>query len=696
MIPKLSDASDPGPACHSCGSKDEKYPSRILLCDCPGCSYCNTANKSGSTCDAAWHMSCLPQPLFRKPRGEWFCPHCSKSNSVVAKKLAKSAAITGATDDDLFNPLSYLPTIPEGDTLPQEMFLENSEPVVLEPRNHATRGRVRRGPVRYNPSFLTLFLLNDCINATVGNGLTPPDPQTLEEALASEDREAWLDATVSEVCSLLEKGTFQVVDKPDRPIVKSRWVFKRKVDAFGNFVKHKTRLVAKGFLQKFGIDFTDVFSPVTKLSTLRVLLSHVAALDLELKHVDVRTAFLNGELTEEVYIEVPDGLREMYPDKCLKLDKAIYGLKQAPRVWWLNLSTTLGKHGFIPSFADQCLFIKKGKHGLVYCLVYVDDMLFAGHAEDVQDAVNIILQTYDATDEGDAKSFLGLAIIRDRARRILKLSQKAYIEDMASRFSFHTEHINRKVTIPMTCDHPEPGTPLDQSQAGNFASLIGSMLYLANCTRPDISYAVGTLARNLRSPHSAHLKLAKHLLRYCIATKDLGLVFGPGISSEPLEVVGYSDSNYGGAHLSVVNEVINRRSVSGYVFLSNGTPVAWQSKKQHVMSRSSDDAEYVGMANAASTGLWIRKLYGEMSGVFKCLTIFGDNTTTLKHIEDPGSINKSKHIDIAYQFVLDRALRNDLKFLYVPSAENTADLFTKALSAATFLYLRDKLGVKQI
>jgi len=246
-----------------------------------------------------------------------------------------------------------------------------------------------------------------------------------------------MDATVSEVTSLLEKGTFEVVDIPeDKTLVDTKWVFKRKVDAFGNFVKMKTRLVAKGFLQKFGVDYFDVFSPVTKLSTLRVLLSLVVALDLELRHVDVRTAFLNGDLDEEVYIKVPEGLHDMYPGKCFKLRKAIYGLKQAPRVWWMNLSATLAKHGFVPTYADQCLSMKKGKHGTVYCLVYVDDILFAGSATDVQDAVDVILSTYDATDEGDASSFLGMAIIRDRLRRTLKLKQTAYIEDMASKYNY--------------------------------------------------------------------------------------------------------------------------------------------------------------------------------------------------------------------------------------------------------------------
>jgi len=521
--------------------------------------------------------------------------------------------------------------------------------------------------------------------------------EQLDEAMSSSEREGWLDATVSEVCSLLEKGTFSVVDKPDRPVVSTKWVFKRKFDAFGNFTKYKTRLVAKGFLQKFGVDYCDVFSPVTKLNTLRVLLSHVAALDLELRHVDIKTAFLNGELDEEVFIAVPEGLHDLYPGKCFRLKKAIYGLKQAPRVWWLNLSTTLGKHGFIPTFSDQCLFIKKGKHGLVYCLVYVDDILFAGQAQDVQDAVDIILNEYDATDEGEARSFLGMGILRNRANRTLKLFQSSYVCDIAKKFGFVPENRNRRSTVPMTSDKPDIGFPLDHKDAGDFASLVGSLLYLANCTRPDISFAVGTLARHLRSPHSSHLKAAKHLLKYCISTSDYGLCFGMNNHSDnPVEVLGFSDSDYANAKMPVSGDVITRRSVSGYVFLSNGTPVAWQSKRQPIVSRSSDDAEYIAMANAASTGLWLRKLYGEMSGSFKTLTIYGDNTATLKHIEDPGSINRSKHIDIAYQFALDRAIRNDLKFIYVPSSENTADIFTKALATGLFTYLRNKLGVKAV
>lgn len=309
--------------------------------------------------------------------------------------------------------------------------------------------------------------------------------------------------------------------------------------------------------------------------------------------------------------------------------------------------------------------------------------------------VDVILKAYEATDLGEASSFLGMAITRDRHNHTIQLLQKAYVDDMAKKFNFDPDHHNRRADVPITALDADPGAPLEKEKAGQYASLVGSMLYLANCTRPDISFGVGVLARHLRSPYTTHWKLARQMLKYCIATRDLGLTYGPG-STEAIDLVGYSDSNYGGHFYPVVNEAISRKAVSGYVFLSNGTPVSWSSKKQPVMSRSTDDAEYLGLANAASTGLWLRKLYGEMSGSVKSLTIFGDNMASLQHVSDPGSINRSKHIDIAYQFILDRAMRNDLKFVYVPSAENVADIFTKALTFSVFVYLRQMLGVVQV
>jgi len=283
-IPKISDPSDPGPACMACKSKDEVYPSKILLCDCTGCPHCNpSAETKTSTCDEAWHMSCLPEPLYRLPRGDWVCPNYKIYRQPPTSKRSQAAWEMTST--------SLPPLDAVSDLNKRPVILDNPQSESAYEAPASKRGRIRRQPVRYNPVFLALAVFDNIFHTTFSTSFVdPPTPQNLKEALDSPEAADWEEAIVAEVISLLEKGTFEVMDKPDKATVKTKWVFKRKVDAFGNFIKYKARLVAKGFLQKFGVDYFDVFSPVTKLSTLRVLLSHVAANDLELRHVDVCTA----------------------------------------------------------------------------------------------------------------------------------------------------------------------------------------------------------------------------------------------------------------------------------------------------------------------------------------------------------------------------------------------------------------------
>jgi len=236
LIPKVLDVNDPGPACSKCHSKDEVYPSKMLLCDCPGCAFCEPTASAGTggTCDAGWHMSCLPEPLFRKPRGAWHCPDCTRANPSLGQRANKLAAAAGIDATQPFNPLSGF-SIPEetlpnifdkADDLPGTSEVNLTPPTVSADPNISMRGRPRRPSTRYNPVFLALYLLDQVVHFTSGSksatlpdlGL-PPDPQSLDEAMSSSEREGWLEATVSEVCSLLEKGTFEIVDKPDRSIV---------------------------------------------------------------------------------------------------------------------------------------------------------------------------------------------------------------------------------------------------------------------------------------------------------------------------------------------------------------------------------------------------------------------------------------------------------------------------------------------
>ena len=664
-------------------------------------------------------MACLEPKLLRKPKGDWLCPECKGASP--AGEDVDSAAFPcmedGPWTDDPLNPTLY--TIPEEPlteaqhALDQNLTLlpDTAPPAPVDatpPCAAGIRGstRVRKPVQRYSPIFLMLHILK-CADTFIDNATIhgyEPDPTTLSEALSSRNADEWVAATVSEMTSLMEKGTFDIVDRtPDMKPISAKWVFKSKFDAFGFLVKRKARLVCRGFLQTYGVDYYDVFSPVSKQATLRTLLAYAAANDLEIEQIDINVAFLNADLDETVYVDIPPGLEGVYPGKTMKLHKALYGLKQAPRVWWLNISTFLSKHGFVPTLSDTCLFIKQGKHGKVLLLVYVDDILCVGHKSDVAEAIALIQSEYAADYMGAAKSFLGQAISRDRSKLTITLSQPQFVKDLAKKFTFDMGHL-KSVSIPISPDYKpdsdkaKTDKPM-KPENNNYASLVGSLLYLANCTRPDISFAVGALSRHLNSPQASHMGKAKQLLRYVMNTADYGLTFGPStsMSGNSVELVGYSDSDYGSNFLPLVpDQSITRRSVTGFIFLINGTPVAWQSRKQQTVSRSTDEAEYQAMATAASMGLWLRKLLAEIEAPAKKLQMFADNQAAIEHVHSPGSIRKSKHVDITHQFVLDRQTRGDLDFTYVPSADNIADIFTKGLVKETFEKLRGMMGVHKI
>lgn len=661
-IPKVSDPSDPGPPCARCGSKDETYPSRMLLCDCTGCPHCiKTPDASG--CFRSYHMACLNPPRTRLPSGSWICPECSSAGHAAASGNNMPATVAPPP----------LPPAPDAAPPPLESDVLRRGSRLRTQLQRFTFLTTAPPPLDTNPEY-------------------PPDPTTLAEALASPQCEDWQKAVNSEITSLFSNGTFDIIDTPQgvRPIG-SKWIFKRKYDAFGFLLKYKARLVAKGFLQRYGRDYFDVFSPVSKMTSLRLLLAYAAAHNLALKQLDVATAFLNGDLDEQVFVQIPDGLSEKYPNKCFYLRKAIYGLKQAPRVWWLTLSSTLLANGFTPSFADTCLFYRQGKHGLVLMLVYVDDILATGHPDDVSEALKVITDNYACSEIDDVRSFLGMAITRDLTAGTISISQHNFIDQIADKLNFSLKvPYHQHTPILETATDFDGGVLLPPDN--EYASLIGSLLYLANCTRPDISFAVNTLARHLRNPTEAHMHHAKKLLRYVLTTKHLSLVYGkPSNPNKLIDIEGYSDSNYANPTFSAPGETFTRRSVSGSVFLANGTPICWSSKKQVTVARSTDEAEYQAMAASASQALWLRKLLAEFEPPARVLKVFCDNMASLTHVLSPGSMNKTKHVDVQFQFVLDRLTRGDLSFEYVPSADNIADIFTKGLSRPAFEKLRSKL-----
>ena len=508
------------------------------------------------------------------------------------------------------------------------------------------------------------------------------EPQSVEEALAGPQREEWLLAMQEELASLHEHGTWELMDLPrGAKAIPVKWVFKLKKTINGTIERFKARLVAKGFMQREGIDYNEVFAPTSKHATLRTLMAVVAHNDMELHHLDVKTAFLNGKLEEEIYMQQPPGFEE--GSKVCKLLKTLYGLKQAPRRWYARLKEELELLGFTVSSADPSLFIRRNGDGFAYLLVYVDDILMAtpraklGQLEDIKKALAAVFSIHDL---GDVKLFLGMEIIRDRERRLISISQRRYSEELISQYGLDDA---KRASLPMKIRPTKAleEEPLDLD-THPYCSLVGGLLYLSVCTRPDITQAVGALARYMKEPRQLHWNAARTVLRYISDTKELGITFGDKDSG----LQGFCDSDYAG-------DIDTGRSTTGYVFLQNGGAVSWSSRMQTTVAASTVEAEYMAAGSAVKEGLWLRNLMMDFGIQLDCVNIKGDNQGALSLLKNSISSRRSKHIDVLHHFARERVVRGEIKFDYCSTHANIADIFTKPLESAKFEFCKAGMGM---
>lgn len=511
-----------------------------------------------------------------------------------------------------------------------------------------------------------------------------PEPLTFKQALDSEHADFWRQAMNDEMASLHANGTWTLEKVPEGVTpIPVKWVFKVKRDAQGNVERFKARVVAKGFMQREGIDFNEVFAPVSKHTTLRTLLSMVAAEDLELLHLDVKTAFLNGDLEETIYMQQPPGYEEGGAAVACKLRKALYGLRQAPRAWYTKLKTELEQLGFKASDADPALYIKPGKH-MVYVLVYVDDILIICKSTDSAQAVkSVLMKIFDTRDLGDASLFLGMEIIRSRVNGTLKIVQRRMVDDLVTKYGLHDAKIKATPLSPaVKLSKTLPGAELDKIQYG-YSELVGSLMYLAVCTRPDIAFAVGALARYMSNPSIEHWNAAKGVLRYLAGTTDFGITFGNGFS----ELIGFCDADYAG-------DIDTRRSTTAYAFVMNGGAVSWSSRLQPTVAVSTAEAEYMAAAAAVKEALWFRRLLQNIGVQAATVRINCDNQGAIKLLKHPIASVRSKHIDVIYHFARERVARREVHFDYIATDKMIADCLTKPLAEGQFIMCRDGLGVR--
>lgn len=341
--------------------------------------------------------------------------------------------------------------------------------------------------------------------------IEPFEPKSLQQAKNDPCWLEWEKGMIEEIQSLKQNKTWEIVDPPkDRRVLSGKWVFKLKRGSRGEIVRYKCRWVVRGFTQEEGVDYDETFASVVKPMSYKALFAIAAALDLEIEQMDVKTAFLYGEVDHEIYIEQPHYTTDGTSMVC-KLRKALYGLKQAPRIWYQTLTNFLRGLGFEPINADLSIFVRSS----MYIAVYVDDLLIIGPSiAEIKKIKRSLRNRFHMTDLGPCSYYLGMAIRRDRQNRILYLSQEAYVHKVLQQFGM-SDYAPASTPIEAS---PLPESGLEyiclSSVKNEYQRVIGSLMYIMLGTRGDIAYAVSAASRHLANPGPQHVKLARRILRY--------------------------------------------------------------------------------------------------------------------------------------------------------------------------------------
>jgi transposase InsO family protein len=607
----------------------------------------------------------------------------SEESAVVQEAAASELGLDGNTQLDQVVAEQVMNEEQEhdsGDLSDREGVVEQGveQTEIMQPHRRRTT-RVTSQPDRFDPAAYTTAAGS---SSEYRPDVLTDEPKTLQEVQTRPDAELWKQAMTEELKALAEKGVYEYVDKPaHKTPLPAKWVFKIKRDERGAIEKYKARLVAKGFMQKPGVDYDEVFAPASSLVTLRLLLSIATQKDFDIHQLDVKTAFLNGVLTEEVYLRPPEGFEDKQ-GKVWLLKKALYGLKQAAQAWHATLKNRLATIGLKPSESDPCLYVSLASTEKTYVLIHVDDALIVGPSAAVLDVKSRIASLFEVHDLGEASMFLGLEIVRDRKKGTLWLGQSQYAAKKLAQFGM-TES-NSRVT-PLDANQQLGPTGESLKGAVPYSEAVGSLLYLAVCTRPDLSHSVGMLSRFVGDPKDCHWHAVKSIMRYLRGTVKLGIMFQKGGGG----LIGYSDSDYGG-------DLVKRRSTSGYVFLNAGGAILWGSKLQVTVATSTCEAELIAGAKAIKEALWLRKLMADVCGRFLAVKLLMDNQSALTLVKNPaaGAQTRSKHVDVQYNFARHRVITGDIDAQYVRTQYMIADVFTKQLAGPMYRTHRENMGMR--
>jgi hypothetical protein len=508
-----------------------------------------------------------------------------------------------------------------------------------------------------------------------------PTPKTLSEALNSP---IWNRAMNDEFTALIENKTWELVPRvPNMNIIRCMWIYKQKLKSDGSLERYKARLVGDGRSQQVGIDCDETFSPVVKPTTIRTVLSIALHHGWDISQLDVKNAFLHGTLNETVYMHQPPGFRNQnFPHHVCKLKKSLYGLKQAPRAWYQRFTDYVTRLGFRLSVCDNSLFTYHHGTQVAYILLYVDDIIMVTSSSDLKSHfMSHLSAEFAMKDLGPLSYFLGIAVTRSSDG--LFLSQQRYAHDILHRANMGDCN---PVLTPVDTNGKlgtDSGPPVDDPTL--YRSLAGALQYLT-FTRPDLSYAVQQVCMHMHDPRVSHFNALKRILRYVKGTLDMGLQMRPS----PLRsLVGFTDADWAGCPDT-------RRSTSGYCIFLGDNLLSWSSKRQSVVSRSSAEAEYRGIANVVAELCWIRNLLLELHyPVSRASLVYTDNISALYLAANPIQHQRTKHIEIDLHFVREKVQRGLVRVLHVPSRHNFSDIFTKGLPRILFEDFRNSLSLRK-
>ncbi|KAJ9556708.1 hypothetical protein OSB04_011322 [Centaurea solstitialis] len=562
----------------------------------------------------------------------------------------------------------------------------NSEPIEeVQTQDLRRSSRVRQEPDRY----LGFLVSQDSGDLN--------EPASYGEAVSGNESEQWQEAMKAEMQSMYDNQVWELTDLPQHcRAVGRKWVFKKKTDMDGNIHTFKTRLVAKGFTQTHGIDYDETFSPVAMLKSIRIQMAISAYFNYEIWQMDVKTAFLNGKLTEDVHMEQPEGFEDpKNPNKVCKLLKSIYGLKQASRSWNLHFDERIKEFGFAKSEFEPCVYTKFSGSIVTFLVLYVDDILLIGNdVPTLKSVKNWLSRCFQMKDLGEAAYILGIKIYRNRSKRLIGLSQSTYIDKILKKFRMDE---SKKGFIPMQhgivlskTQCPVSSQDQDKMKSVPYASAIGSIMYAMLCTRPDVAYSVSVTSRYQQNPGEPHWVAVKNILKYLRRTKDMFLVFGG--SEDEISVTGYSDASF-------QTDRDDFRSQSGYVFTLNRGAISWKSSKQDTIADSTTEVEYIAASDAAKEAVWLRNFLSDLrvvASVSRPIDIFCDNSGAVAQAKEPREHHKSRHVLRKYHLIREIIGRGDVRICKIPTEENVADPLTKPLARVKHEAHANSIGMQYL